>query len=129
MASFKNTTDEGRAGEQIVAEYLIKEGYTILERNWRPAPTSKLELDIIALKDMIVIFIEVKTRSGNNQDPIDTVDKKKISNICRAADSYLRQQPYMYEFRFDIAGVTDPLSESPRIEYIEDAFLPPFANR
>ncbi len=127
--SFKNTTEEGKAGEQLVANYLIAKGFTIIERNWKPSPASKLEIDLIATKDMLMIFVEVKTRKGNHSDPIDAVDRRKIVNTSKAADAYLRQQPYMFEYRFDIAGVTDPLSANPKIEYIEDAFMPPFGNR
>lgn len=129
MAEFKSLKDEGDAGERLVAEYLIRNGYTILEKQWRPSRQSKLEIDIIAMKDMTIVFVEVKTRNGKHGDPVDAVDHRKITNICRAADSYLRQQPYMYEYRFDIAGVMDISSSNPKLEYIEDAFMPPLANR
>lgn len=123
---FKTTKEEGDAGEQIVVDYLVSRGFIIMERNWKASPLAKFEIDIIAMKDMLVIFVEVKTRRGNCQDPIDAVDNKKIRNICKAADTYLRQQPYLYEYRFDIAGVTDPESDNPKVEYIPDAFLPPY---
>ena len=124
-----STVTVGKEGERLVAELLMSRGYVILERNWRPGNTSRLEIDLIAMKDMVIVFVEVKTRLDDESDPIEAIDRKKMVNICRAADSYLRQQDYMYEYRFDIAGVSGIQSGNPTIEYLEDAFLPPYANR
>ncbi len=121
--------EEGVIGEKMVREYLLTEGYTIMEKNWSPSPTSKLELDIIAQKDMHVAFIEVKTRSGATADPFEAITPKKIANICKAADSFLSQQEYMYEYRFDVAAVTFPKDGDPVLEYVKDAFLPPLGNK
>lgn len=116
----------GKAGESLVIEYLTARGFQILERNWRPAPTSKLEIDVIAGKGETIVFVEVKTREDEDSDPIEYIDKKKMLNISRAADSYLQQQDHLYEYRFDVAGITGLSGGNPEIEYIEDAFLSPF---
>ncbi len=130
MSEEKNsTTSRGKEGEKLVADYLRRKGYVILEENWRPGPGSHLEIDLIASKDMVAVFVEVKTRKNNEIDPLEAIDRKKIVNICKAADTFLRQQDFLFEYRFDIAGVSGIESGNPEIEYIEDAFMPPFANR
>lgn len=112
--------------EQVVMEHLVRNGFTIRERNWRPTHTHK-EVDIIAQKDNIVVFVEVKGRSNPDYDPLDAIDSKKIRNLVRAADIYLRNAEFDYEFRFDIASVVGT-TEKYELTYIEDAFLPPLGS-
>ena len=68
----------GQDAEQIAAEYLLKEGYTIRERNWR---MGKYEIDLILEKDNTIVFVEVKARRGDNIAPVDAVDLRKQSAI------------------------------------------------
>ena len=113
-----------REAEQLAAEYLITKGYAIKERNWRPKP-APYEIDIIAQKGDVMAFVEVKARStADPTSAVESVDYKKQRFISRAADIYLRQQPHLYYYRFDIIAVTTKDSAQ-RITHIEDAFMPP----
>ena len=79
----------GNIGENAAANLLIEKGYKILERNYH---TSHLEVDIIALKDDVVAFVEVKTRAVNYMvSPQDAVNYRKQSYIANAANSYMRR--------------------------------------
>lgn len=108
-----------------MTEHLVCRGFTVRERNWRP-PHSHKEVDLIVQKEGVIAFVEVKGRQNDDYDPIDAVDMKKIRNVVRAADSYLRGLDEMYEYRFDIALVTGTPDDY-KLEYIEDAFLPPYS--
>ena len=111
----------GKAAEKISTEYLIKQGYTIRETNWR---MNHLEVDIIAQKGDMIIFIEVKARNGKHDDPLDAVDAKKIKHLVKAANVYLQSETYDYDCRFDVITLTGTPDEYV-LEHIEDAFIPP----
>ena len=112
----------GKTGEERAAEYLISKGYIIRDINWR---SGKMELDLVAYRDTTLVVVEVKTRS--NLDflrPEEAVTLRKIKNIVRATDAYIRLFNIPFEVRFDIitlVGKEEPFE----IEHIEDAFLPP----
>lgn len=110
----------GQLAEQIAAEYLLKKGYTIRERNWR---AGKYEIDIILECDRTIIFVEVKARKPDTQDPIDAVGKNKRSNIVRGADCYLRNLPHLYQYRFDIITIIGDSNDF-KLEHYEDAYMP-----
>ena len=75
----------GKAGEDAAVEYLTRKGYIIRDRNWRK---NRLELDIVATKDDIIAFVEVKTRRNTDfREPHEAVDWKKIRHIVVAADA------------------------------------------
>lgn len=114
--------DLGHLGEDMAAEYLQREGYCILERNW--TNMGRKELDIIAIKDDIVVFVEVKTRrQGSVTAPLAAVDGRKQHRICLAADSYLKAHRIDFCCRFDVVCIIYN-DEASRIEHIEDAFKP-----
>lgn len=114
----------GKQAEQIAADYLTGLGMPIRERNWSPVKGHK-EIDIITQKGKRIIFVEVKARSGRDQLPLDAMTRKKISNLCKCAASYLRMLPEEdWEYQFDIIGITGDAS-SYQLEHIEDAWLGP----
>lgn len=119
--------DWGQAAEQLASEYLISQGYTIRERNWRPKGTH-LEVDIITQADDVIVFVEVKARTRDDVDPAEAVDRKKVMRLVRAADIYLRSLPYDFEYRFDIITVSGSFT-SYELDHIQDAFLPPLTTR
>ena len=111
----------GKRGEDIAANYLIKQGYLILERSWT---FQHLELDIIALKDEMLIIIEVKTRSSAAYaDPDDTISKKKLRQIYDCTERYMAVKNITWEVRYDLITVIDN-GEHFSVDYIEDAFYP-----
>ncbi len=112
----------GREGEVLATEHLIKQGYTIREVNWR---SGKLELDIVAYKDVTLVVVEVKTRSSLLYDnPTDAITRKKIKHIVDATDAYIRLFDTPFEVRFDVITLTKE-DGGYRLEHIEDAFYPP----
>ena len=117
----------GKQAEDIVCEYLISKGYTVRERNWRPS-TSKSEIDLIAQKDDTLIFVEVKARTDKDLDPAEAMTHEKIKNVVRGANSYLRNQDFDFYYRFDVAAVSGN-AEDYKLDYLEDAFLPPLRSR
>ena len=93
----------GQIGEEEACRFLIRKGYTLLERNWR---VGHLELDIIAECYGEIIFVEVKTRSNEDFAPaITAVDDEKIKNLRLAARHYLSIHNLDQPIRFDIITV------------------------
>ncbi len=120
----KENKEWGHEAEQIAADFLITEGYTIRERNWRAGP--KIEIDIIAEKDMTIIFVEVKARSGNFESAEEAVDKKKMDHMIRGANIYLQAQQHLYQYRFDIITLTGT-KHAYTFQHAADAFMPKVA--
>ena len=111
----------GIEGEDKAANYLIREGYTILDRNWK---SGHKELDIVAEKDGILVVVEVKTRTSSKYgNPEDAVTPKKIRNTVLAADAYIRFNRIDLPVRFDIISVLSNSGDV--INHIEDAFRSP----
>jgi putative endonuclease len=110
----------GTLGEKLATQFLLREGYTILERNWR---FQKAELDIIAQKtEDTIVFVEVKTRnSAFFGDPQSFVTPSKIKLLVKAANEYLIRNELQCEARFDIIAVLKNSKEE-RIEHFENAF-------
>lgn len=77
----------GKQGEEIAIYYLNKKGYKILEKNFL---CRQGEIDVIALDDNYIIFIEIKSRTNTEFGlPSESVTKKKIKKILKAASYYL----------------------------------------
>ncbi|WP_339659347.1 YraN family protein [uncultured Polaribacter sp.] len=110
----------GEIGEQIAVDFLIKNGYKILERNYRYI---KAEVDIIAQKADVLAIVEVKTRSTDHfGNPQDFVNPKKIKLLLSAIDHYVIQRELDLEVRFDIIAIIYQKNNI-KIEHLEDAFL------
>jgi len=111
-------TEIGRKGESLAAEYLINKGFNILERNYR---YGRLEIDIIAEIDNVIVFIEVKARQSKRFGyPEEAVDNRKTDHILTCADHYIYQNQWTGDIRFDIISIF--LKPEILIEHIEDAF-------
>lgn len=108
----------GDFGEEITAEYLENNGYRIIDRNYAK-PFG--EIDIIAIKDDLIAFVEVKTRKSDSfAYAAEAVDFYKQQRIRRASQAYLMEKN-MSDFlmTFDIAEV---YLDTRKINYIENAF-------
>ena len=90
-ASFgMNTRAQGELGESLAAEYLTKNGFYILDRNWT---FGRLEIDIIAKKEDVLVFIEVKMRSNDYYgSPWQNVGPQKQRRLIRAANYYIQKK-------------------------------------
>ena len=113
----------GKAGEQAAMEFLIKQGLTIRETNWR---LNHLEIDIVAQDSRPRIHIvEVKTRtSDEHYDPLKAITKSKIRNLVAAASGYLSHYNLKMEVQYDVMIITGAAGDF-HIHYIPDAFYPP----
>ena len=111
----------GKWGEEVAAKYLASQGYAIMETNWR---MGHYEVDIIAMHDRYIVFVEVKTRTSEEYDPVEAVDSRKRRRIAASADIYLRYNNLPHEFRFDIVSVSGT-PEQYTLEHIPDAYFPP----
>ena len=109
----------GKKGEQLAVDFLIKNGYDIVERNYH---FDKAEVDIIAKQNDILAIIEVKTRSTRDfGNPQDFVKPKQIKNLVKAVDEYVTVNELDVEVRFDIIAIVNQNNKYD-IEHIEDAF-------
>lgn len=105
----------------MAKDWLEKLDYEILEENWC---FKKSEVDLIAYKDERIVFVEVKTRSGNSfGEPEDFVTIAKQKQLELAANEYIYLMDFKGEIRFDIVAVLFKNSNY-TLNHIEDAFWP-----
>jgi putative endonuclease len=111
----------GKQGENLAAEYLLEEGYEILERNWR---FKHIEVDIIARDRDVLVIAEVKTRTGNTYgEPYTAVDIRKQRALIFAAERYIFSQNLDLDVRFDIVSIIIDHNRTV-VEHIKEAFHP-----
>jgi len=111
----------GRRGEDVAARFLRKKGYKLLDRNVRCGPG---EIDVIALDGDAVVFVEVRTRSGE----ADTLDAEmmfppsKLKRFSRTARTYIaRTRLGNKSYRFDVIAVSLVDGAPPAFDHIEGA--------
>ena len=95
----------GTEYETMAARYLCTHDYTILARNYR---TPFGEVDLIAQKDGVLVYVEVKYRSSNDYgDPLEAVDRRKQRQICKVANYHYAGYAAGQEMdcRFDVIGI------------------------
>ncbi|MEN3323926.1 YraN family protein [Mariniflexile soesokkakense] len=109
----------GKKGEQLAVDFLLKNNYEIIERNYR---FEKAEVDIIAQKDTILAIVEVKTRSNVDfGNPQDFVKPGQIQRLVKAVDEYVTVNGLNVEVRFDIIAIVKE-GKAFNIEHLENAF-------
>ena len=110
----------GELGEELATDYLTRNGYEILERNYF---YDKAEIDIIAQREPeTLVIVEVKTRNSNFfGDPQEFIKRPKIKLLVKAANEYVVSNDLDVEVRFDVIAVLKNQEEE-RIEHFEDAF-------
>lgn len=112
----------GRRAEQLAAQFLRDQGLQILERNYRRRLG---ELDIVARGEGVLVVAEVRSRAtAAFGGAAASVGWRKRQRITRAASALLQQHPEFARLavRFDVLIVGDPLSPTPRIEWLRHAF-------
>jgi putative endonuclease len=110
----------GKEGERLAERYLQKKGYKLVERNYR---CTAGELDLIVLDQRVVVFVEVKTRTGHRfGTPLEAVEFRKQRKMIQAAQFFLAEKRLQHrDARFDVVGVSWAGRE-PFVEHIENAF-------
>ena len=111
----------GLDGENLAVDWLKQNGYEIMHRNWRH---SYYEIDIIASKNKMLHFIEVKCRNASPFGyPEDSVTKKKFNHMKRAADEFLFLNPGHRWIQYDILSITLHKNKEPEYFLLEDVFM------
>jgi putative endonuclease len=113
--------EKGKKSEEEAEDWLIKQGYEIVCTNYR---YDKKEIDIIARKDNVLVFVEVKTKLfWSDENPGDIVTLKKQKFLIKAAEAYMMYYGIDMETRFDVVFVVYKHEEK-IIEHIINAFSP-----
>lgn len=112
----------GQFGERLAAARLVQDGLVLRERNWR---CSDGEIDIVATDGDVLVFVEVKTRSGTAfGDPAEAVVAAKAARLRRLAVRWLAEHPdeYWPQLRFDVVAVQRRAPGGPVVRHLRDAF-------
>jgi putative endonuclease len=114
-------TDLGKLGEELAAGYLIQNGFSILHRNWR---RGKFEIDLVATKNDVLHFVEVKCRSSSMfGNPEQNVSRKKIRMLLNGINAFLFHYPQFCDFHIDILSVITHHNTETEYFFIEDIYL------
>ncbi|MHB1311056.1 MAG: YraN family protein [Gemmatimonadaceae bacterium] len=104
----KTTNAFGELGERIAERWLIRQGYTVRARRWR---SGHRDIDLIASRGDVVVFVEVKTRAAMEfGDPVQAVHAQKQRSLIRSAREWLAKHEATAGtaaavYRFDVVGV------------------------
>ena len=111
----------GNEGEDLAAEFLIKKGYKIVERNYR---FGKGEIDIVAKEGDTLVFVEVKTRKSLEYGPPElSITKSKERQVRKIAEAYLYDKEINNaDCRIDVIAVLMLSPKEPDINHIKNAF-------
>ncbi len=106
---------KGKSGEDIAVEFLSKKGFKILARNFRYSRYS--EIDIIAKKDNVIYFIEVKYRTNSSfGTPFEAITKSKIEKIKKGVSYFIAQTHEKFSsYRLSAISILDG-----KIDFIEN---------
>lgn len=115
-----NHINLGKSGESIACRYLQEKGHIVLELNFR---FRHREIDIISIDKDILVFTEIKTRSGYAFGyPEEAVTPKKQGFLKTAAVQYCLNQPQYTKIRFDVISLIIQSDTVKEIIHFEDAF-------
>ena len=101
----KATNSLGELGERLAARWLERHGYTVLARRWR---SGHRDVDVIAEREGVVTFVEVKTRAALEfGDPVEAVHVRKQRSLVRCAREWLARDRAnsTSDYRFDVIGI------------------------
>ena len=112
----------GKIGEEIAKKFLEKNGYEVIEQNYR---TKYAEIDLVAKKQKDLVFIEVRTKVGENfGTPEETINKKKMRKLYGNAMAYVSIKKWNGSFRIDaICIVLKPDHSIDRLNHYENISL------
>lgn len=105
-----STTAVGRAAEATAAEFLVAKGCVVLAQNWR---TRWCEIDIVAERDGVIYFVEVKYRAQNNWGSgLEYITPRKLQQMHFAADFW--RAKYMFGGDYRLAAI-ELTGDPPRV--------------
>lgn len=107
-----STKEVGAIGEKVASEFLRRKGFQVIEMNYRK-PWG--EIDIIAIKENVVRFVEVKSvsresiltisRENNDHRPEELVHQHKLQKVARTAEMYMNDKRDDRDYQIDVVGV------------------------
>ena len=112
----------GAQGEAIARRHLRRQGYRIIESNWKSLFG---ELDIIAERAGVLTFVEVKTRrAANTESALEGITAAKRERMLKAVYLYLHEREFDPEvqWRIDVIAVALGGAGPPKLDHVEDAF-------
>jgi putative endonuclease len=110
----------GATGERLAERWLSRKGWQVLERRYR---SGRRDIDLVAKRNGLVAFVEVKARVGTRfGDPVEAVNWKKRKELTRSAFTWIDRHGQPGEhYRFDVIGVLVTGSRV-RVRHVENAF-------
>lgn len=120
LRSSQDRATQGRLGEQIAADYLMKhQGMTVLTRNWR---MGRFEIDIVCRDKETLVFVEVRTRrEGSLVSGYWSLTKKKRKALLTAFRCYMKTLPEKpWTYRFDVVEIRSKAMSDPEINYLRN---------
>lgn len=121
MERFMSKQSVGKIGEDLGASWLTKKGFIVLDRNWRHG---RHEMDLIAIKDGCLHFIEIKTRRNLAFGwPEENITSQKILRMGWLAEAYMRNHKTNGVIQLDILSVILSPAHPPSFFFIEDVYL------
>jgi len=111
--------ETGKRGEEIAKRYLEKNGYKIIEQNYK---TKYAEIDLVAKKKNEMVFVEVRTKRGENfGTPEETINKKKLRKLWGNAKAYVSWKKWQGSYRVDaVCVVLKPNGEIDRLSHYQN---------
>jgi putative endonuclease len=108
----------GKAGEDHAAQWLVRHGFTIIDRNWRCA---RGEVDIVARQGDAIVFVEVKTRTGQRAGhPLEAVTAQKVARLRQLVPAWFHahRDQTARTIRIDCVAVT-MIDDHVAIQHVE----------
>ena len=113
--------DLGKKGELLAQEWLLQHGYELIHKNWRYA---RSEVDIIATKESVLHFIEVKARTTSSFGfPEESITEKKIQNLMIAGEEFLYRFPEWKRIQYNVLSIYIGSSQDVEYFFIEDVYI------
>ena len=115
----RSNLQTGKMGEEIARRYLEKNGYKIIDQNYK---TKYAEIDLIAKKKGEIIFIEVRTKKEVNfGTPEETINKRKLRKLRGNAKAYVAWKKWQGYYRIDaVCVVLKPNGEIDRLNHYQN---------
>lgn len=117
------TSAQGQNGEEIAFVYLASRGYKIIARNFR---TRFGEIDIVAIEDKTLVFVEVKARKSQKFGlPEEAIDKRKLEHIIKAGQYFKLKNPQTPDLqRIDLVAIDlSPAGKVGKVRLIKNITL------
>lgn len=114
----------GALGERIAARWLVRDGWRVVDRRWR---SGRRDLDLVAIRENVVAFVEVKTRRSIwSGEPVEAVNWRKQRELTRSAQAWIDRRgvlmaPESAVYRFDVVGIVAD-AERVGVRHVPEAF-------